>query len=117
MCIQYIPNAHPSRLLDYCLLKKLQQVRMRKQREAIRTLPTCSKFTEGMFGVPCDFLQLGKPPGIIHQVLLMFRIHSIYLTILTVLIKQRSLEKLRKPVGRNIDVNIITKITESSHPT
>lgn len=58
---------------------------------------TCSKFTEGMIWVASGLLQLKQPPGIIHQVLLMLRVHSIHLTILTALIKEWAQEELGKP--------------------
>lgn len=58
---------------------------------------TCSKFTEGVVLVAGGLLQLEQPPGVIHQVLLVLRVHSVHLPVLTALIKQRAQEELGKP--------------------
>lgn len=63
----------------------------------IRGFSTSSEFTEGMVGVASCLLQLKEPPGIIHQVLFMLRVHSVHLPVLTALIKQRAQEELSKP--------------------
>lgn len=58
---------------------------------------TSAKFTKGVFGVPCSFLQLKQAPGVVHDVLLVFRVHRVHLSVLTALIKERTEEELSKP--------------------
>lgn len=50
-----------------------------------------------MVWVARGLLQLKKPPGVIHQVLLMLGVHRVHLPILTALVKQRAQEELGKP--------------------
>lgn len=50
-----------------------------------------------MARIASSLLQLKESPGIIHQVLLMLRVHSIHLPVFTALIKQRAQKKLCKP--------------------
>lgn len=50
-----------------------------------------------MIRVASGLLQLKQPPGIIHQVLLVLRVNSIHLPVLTALIKQWAQEELGKP--------------------
>lgn len=64
-----------------------QKVRMDNSISGIWRFSTCSKFTEGVVRVASRLLQLKQPPGIIHQVLLVLRIYSIHLPVLTALIK------------------------------
>lgn len=59
--------------------------------------PTGSKFTEGVFRVASCLLQLKEPPGVVHQVLLMLRVHSVHLPVFTALVKQWAQEELSKP--------------------
>lgn len=63
----------------------------------IRAFSTCSEFTEGMIGVASRLLQLKEPPGIVHQVLFVLRVHSVHLPVLAALIKQWAQEELCKP--------------------
>lgn len=65
----------------------------------IREFYTRSKFTEGVIGVASRLLQLKEPPGIVHQVFFMLRVHSVHLPVLTALIKQWAQEKLSKPIN------------------
>lgn len=50
-----------------------------------------------MVRVASGLLQLKQPPGIIHQVLLVLRVHSVHLSVLTALIEQWAQEELGKP--------------------
>lgn len=59
--------------------------------------PTGSKFTEGVFRVASCLLQLKEPPGVVHQVLFMLRVHSVHLPVLAALVKQWAQEELSKP--------------------
>lgn len=62
-----------------------------------RRVHTSAKFTKGVFGVPSSFLQLKQAPSVIHDVLLVFRVHRVHLSVLTALIKERTEEELSKP--------------------
>lgn len=53
-----------------------------------------------MIGVARGLLQLKEPPGIIHQVLFVLRVHGVHLPVLTALIKQWAQEELSKPADR-----------------
>lgn len=64
---------------------------------AIKSFSTCSKFTEGVARVPSGLLQLKESPGIIHQVLLVLRVHGIHLPVFAALVKQRAQKELGKP--------------------
>lgn len=61
---------------------------------------TCSKFTEGVARVACGLLQLKKSPSIIHQVLLVLRVHGIHLPVFAALVKQWTQKKLSKPAKK-----------------
>lgn len=50
-----------------------------------------------MIGVAGRLFQLKEPPGVIHQVLFMLRVHGVHLPVLTALIKQWAQEELSKP--------------------
>lgn len=65
----------------------------------MRGFPTRSEFTEGVVGVAGGLLQLKEPPGVVHQVLLVLRVHGVHLPVLTALVKQRAQEELREPAG------------------
>ena len=52
-----------------------------------------------MVRVPRGLFQLEQPPGIVHQVLLMLRVHGVHLPVLAALVKQRAEEELGKPTG------------------
>lgn len=47
--------------------------------------------------VSSGLLQLEEPPGVVHQVLLVLRVHSVHLPVFAALIKQRAQEELSKP--------------------
>ena len=50
-----------------------------------------------MIGVTRGLLQLEQPPGVIHQVLLVLRVHGIDLPVLAALVKKRAQEELCEP--------------------
>lgn len=62
-----------------------------------RGFPTSPKFTEGVFRVASGLLQLKEPPGIVHQVLFMLRVHSVHLPVFTALVEQWAQEELSEP--------------------
>lgn len=64
---------------------------------------TCSKFAEGVLGIPSSFFQLEESPGVVHHVLLVLRINRIHLSVFTARIEQGTQEKLGKP--KNIRQN------------
>lgn len=72
----------------------------RGEEEEIRGVRTGSEFTEGVVGVARGLLQLEEPPGVVHQVLLVLRVHGVHLPVLAALVKQRAQEELGKPADR-----------------
>lgn len=63
----------------------------------IRDAPTRSKFAEGVVGVARGLLQLEEPPGVVHQVLVVLRVHGVHLPVFAALVKQRAQEELSEP--------------------
>lgn len=76
----------------------------------IGRVSTCSKFTEGVVWVARGLLELKKPPGVVHQVLLVLRVHGVDLSVLAALVEQRAQEELGKPtdimVGQQHHTNL-----------
>lgn len=54
-----------------------------------------------MVRVAGGLLQLEQPPGVIHQVLLVLRVHGVHLPVLAALVEQRAEEELGEPTWVN----------------
>lgn len=71
-----------------------------------KSFSTCSKFTEWVVRVACGLLQLKKSPSIIHQVLLVLRVHGVHLPVFAALVKQWAEKELSKPAQKGNDMDV-----------